>query len=48
MHWTSIISNDAHKFSTRLKNSFTCYADEKGEHWLKNCFVLLVDIIVLG
>ena len=30
------ISNDAHKYSTSLKSSFTCFAGKKGERWY-NC-----------
>ena len=32
-HWADIISNDTHKFSTSLKNSFAwAWADKQGEH----------------
>ena len=34
MHWADIISKEALKCSTDLKNSFTCYIDKKLEHWI--------------
>ena len=36
IHWRDVISDDACKCSTSLKNSFSCCADKKGEHWLQH------------
>ena len=36
MHWADIIRNNACKCSTSFKSSFSCCADEKGEHYINN------------